>query len=145
MRIGCTSELCGIPAFTRRLCLTFLSITVLTFWSVRQLAVHYIRCLFIPLPLIVWISFPLPTLGNAALMYIRSMPAMWPSFQAACGLLTMLAAVSIANHLFLLPSWLLVSCPLPSASSASSSATTVWTTIPMQRSREMKSYTLSFM
>jgi hypothetical protein len=119
------------------------SITISTVWSESKLAVQCMRSPSIPLPLIVWISLPLPMLGKAPLMSIRSTPAMCLSHQAACALLTVIAATSTADRQFLLPNWPSLSCPLLSASSAISSATTFSTTCPMQLAKEMQRYALS--
>jgi len=144
MRIGDTGELCGMPGSTGCLSITLPAISISTVSSVRTLAIHRMRSPSIPLPIIVWISLPLPMLGKAVLMSIRCMPVMWSSLPAACALSTTIAAGSIADRLFVLPYLLLLSSPLLSASSASSSATTFSTTLPMQLSREMKRYTFGF-
>jgi len=77
-------------------------------------------------------------------MCIRSTPAMLPLLQARCGQLTIIGIPSIADCLFLLPFWPSLYSSLQSASSASSFATTVFTTFPTQLSGDMEWYALSF-
>jgi len=102
-RIRDTGEPCGIPASTGSLSITLPSITISTVQSDRQLAIHCLRSLSILLPLNGMISLPLPTVGKAALISIRSMLAMLPCFQAGCALSTLIATTSNADHVFLLP------------------------------------------
>ena len=102
-RIGDTGEPCGTPASTGWLCRRMSSITISTVLSERKLSVHHMRSLSIRLAFIAWISHPLATYGNAALISIRRTPMMLSSFQVECALSTMMAAVSMADHFFLLP------------------------------------------
>lgn len=125
--------------------MTVPSITILTVRSVSEIVVHHVMSPSIPWPLSVSISLPLLTLGKASLMSIRSTPARWPSHQAASALSTRIATALIADSFFLLPYCPSLSCPLLSASSTSSFATSFSTTFPMQLSGEMERYVMSFM
>jgi len=119
--MGVTGEPCGIPESTGRLTRRLPSIMISMFRSERKLAIHCIWSPSIPLVINVWTSLALPTVGKDAPMSIRRTPATLPALQVACALSTMIAAASIANHLFLLPLWPSLSTHLLSASSASSS------------------------
>jgi len=135
-----TSDPYGVSAFTVCLSITLPSITVSTVQSVRQHAMHRMRSPSIPLPNIRWITHLLSLVWDGALMFIRSIPAMWPSLQAECALSIMIAATSIADRSFLLSYWPSPSSPLLPASSASSFGTTFSTNFPIQLGREMKRY-----
>ena len=143
-RIGDTGEPCCIPTPSGCLSITSTSITINTIRSVMELVIHCMRSPSSPLPLIEWISLPLPTLLKAALMSNSGVLPMWPSLWAAGTLSTMIATASIANCCVLLPYWLPVRCPLLPTSSISSSVTTFLTTHPMHLSKDMERYTISF-
>jgi len=96
------------------------------------------------LAFIAWISLPLATLGNTALISIRRTPMMLSSFDAECALSTLMTAASMVDLFFLLRNWPSRNSAHLSASSDISSATTFSTTFPMQLSKEIVRYDFSF-
>jgi len=82
-RIGETVEPCGTPDTTGCLSITLLSSIISTVLSERKFSVHLMRSPFIYLTLIKLTSLSFATLGKAALMSMRSTPAIWQSLQAA--------------------------------------------------------------
>jgi hypothetical protein len=136
-RIGDTGELCGTPASTRYLSIELSSIIISTALFERKLSVHRICSPSICLTFIQLTCHPFTTLEKAALISMRSTPVMWPFFQAAWAVLTMMAAASMADRPFVRLNCPSLSSPRHYTCSDISPVTTFSTTYRMQLNSDM--------